>query len=133
MKKASTPTLGDQELALLRYISAHAPLSAGEVFNQFGEPHGLARSTVETVMERLRKKNYLTRKSHDGVFRYEATVGSQELMSGLVEQFVQRTLDGSLVPFVTYFSKQNRLTEAEMAELERLVGKLQPGGDDDAR
>jgi len=127
------PTLGDQELALLRYVAANAPLTAGEVYARFGEPHGLARSTVETVMERLRKKGYLVRKSHAGVFRYETTVGSQELMSGLVEQFVQKTLDGSLVPFVTYFSKQNRLSDAEMAELERLVAKLQTKEDENAR
>jgi predicted transcriptional regulator len=123
--KKQSPTLGDQELTLLRHIEEHAPTSAGEVYAKFGEPNGLARSTVETVMERLRKKGYLSRKMQDGVFRYEPTVASQDLMSGLVEQFVQNTLAGSLVPFVTYFSRQNRLSDAEIAQLQELVAKLQ--------
>ncbi|MBC8064830.1 MAG: BlaI/MecI/CopY family transcriptional regulator [Chlorobia bacterium] len=119
------PTLGAQELSLLRHIENHPASSAGEVFASFGESNGLARSTVETVMERLRKKGYLKRKLEEGAFRYRTTVTSQELESGMVEQFVQNTLAGSLVPFVTYFSRQNRLSETEIAELSRLVAKLQ--------
>jgi predicted transcriptional regulator len=120
-----TSSLGDQELALLRYITENAPVTVGEVAGGFGEPIGLARSTVDTMMERLRKKGYLTRRQHTGVFRYFATVGAQELMTGLVRQFIEQTLSGSLLPFVTYFSQQNRLSISEMAELERLVEKLQ--------
>ncbi len=120
-----TPSLGDQELAVLRYIAEHAPVTVGETASGFGEPNGLARSTVETVMERLRKKGYLARNQHDGIFRYTATVAPQELMTGLVRQFVQQTLAGSLLPFVNYFSQQNRLSAAELRELERMVEKLQ--------
>lgn len=120
-----TKTLGDQELALLRYVSSQKPATAGEINAGFGEPNGLARSTIETVLERLRKKGFLKRSRADGVFRYEATTAPQELMGGLVEQFVEKTLAGSLVPFVTYFSKQNRLSDDELAELERLVRKLE--------
>ena len=120
-----TPSLGDQELALLRYVTEHAPATVGEVAAGFGEQNGLARSTVDTVMERLRRKGYLTRIQQDGVFRYTATVAPQELMNGLVQQFIEQTLSGSLLPFVTYFSQQNRLSETEIAELERLVEKLQ--------
>lgn len=120
-----TPSLGDQELALLRYIAEQAPATVGEVAAGFGEPNGLARSTVETVMERLRKKGYLTRNRQEGVFRYTATVAPQELMTGLVRQFVERTLAGSLAPFVNYFSQKNLLSVAELRELERMVGKLE--------
>jgi predicted transcriptional regulator len=125
-----TPSLGEQELALLRYITESAPVTVGEVAAGFGEPGGLARSTVETVMERLRKKGYLTRSQQEGVFRYTPTVTPQELMNGLVKQFIERTLDGSLLPFVAYFSQQNRLSSTEMAELERLVEKLQSPGEE---
>lgn len=120
-----SPSLGDQELALLRHIAESPPMTVGEVVAGYGEPNGLARSTVETMMERLCRKGYLTRSQQEGVFRYASTVTSQNLMSGLVQQFVERTLAGSLVPFVTYFSQQNRLSPAELAELERLVEKLQ--------
>jgi predicted transcriptional regulator len=118
-------TLGDQELALLRYVAANAPTTAGEINSGFGEPNGLARSTIETVLERLRKKGFLRRTRVASVFRYEPTRAPQEVMGGLVEQFVEKTLDGSFTPFISYFAKQNRLSEDEIAELERLVRKLE--------
>ena len=49
-------TVGDQELALLRYVSEHNDATVGEAAAGFGQPRQLARSTVLTMMERLRKK-----------------------------------------------------------------------------
>jgi predicted transcriptional regulator len=109
----------------LRYVSGRAPATTGEISSGFGEPNGLARSTVETVLARLCKKGFLRRNRSAGVFRYEATTPTQELMGDLVEQFVEKTLAGSLVPFVTYFSKRDRLSQQELSELERLVRKLE--------
>jgi len=54
-------TIGDQELALLQYIAEQDRPSVGEVAAGFGEPRGLARSTVLTMMERMRAKSYLSR------------------------------------------------------------------------
>jgi predicted transcriptional regulator len=122
MKKTS---LGDQELALLTYVSEHGPLTAGEAATGFGEPFGLARSTIETVLARLHKKGFLARKKGKGVFLYEPTISTQEVVGGLVDRFVEQTLGGSLVPLVTYFARRNRLSEGEMDELRRLVGKLE--------
>ena len=39
-------SIGDQELALLQHLSEHGEASVGEVAAAFGEPRGLARSTV---------------------------------------------------------------------------------------
>lgn len=118
-------SVGEQELALLRYVAASAPASAGEISLGFGEPNGLARSTIETVLERLRKKGFLKRSRVGGVYRYEPTEGPQELVGGLIEQFVEKTLEGSLIPLVAHFSKSGRLSPGEIEELERLVRKLE--------
>ena len=56
-------TIGDQELALLHHIDECGHASVGEVAVGFGEPRGLARSTVLTMMERLRSKGYLKRRA----------------------------------------------------------------------
>ena len=118
-------SVGVQELALLRYVATNSPSSAGEISLGFGEPNGLARSTIETVLERLRKKGFLKRTHIGGVYRYEPTEGPQEFVGGLIEQFVEKTLEGSLIPLVTHFSKSGRLTPEEIEELERLVRKLE--------
>lgn len=118
-------TIGDQELALLQYIADTPKRSVAEVWAAFGEARGLARSTVLTMMERLRAKGYLTRRKIDGSFRYSATNGTGEVMTGAVARFVEKTLQGSVSPFVAWMSERGQVSDAELAELEALVGTLQ--------
>ena len=118
-------SIGDQELALLRYVAEQGAVSVGEAAERFGEPRGLARSTVLTMMERLRKKGYLDRRQVAGVFRYASSSGPGELMRGAVETFVEKTLGGSVSPFVAYLSGREEVSETELAELEDLLAKLQ--------
>jgi predicted transcriptional regulator len=121
----SRAPLGEQELELLRYIETQGPVTVGEVTEGFAAPRGLARSTVKTVMERLHHKGYLIRSQEKAVYQYAAALAQDEILGNLVSRFVEKTLAGSLAPFVTYFSRTNRLTPDELSELERLVSKLQ--------
>src|ERR1035438_2203432 len=101
-------TLGEQELELLRYVTEHAPISVGEVAEGYGASTGLARSTLKTMMERMQKKGYLARSMQNGVFRYECSIKKTELLQSLVSHFVEKTLAGSLSPFVTYLANGER-------------------------
>ena len=117
--------VGDQELAVLRYVAEHGPVTVGEVAERFGEPQGLARSTILTVMERLRKKGYLTRSRNERPARYSPRLATAEVMRGLVREFVQKTLGGSFSPFVAYLAEATELPEMELAALRRLVDELE--------
>ncbi|SEO68155.1 MULTISPECIES: BlaI/MecI/CopY family transcriptional regulator [unclassified Luteibacter] len=121
----SKKTIGDQELALLQYIEDAPKSSVAEVVAGYGESRGLARSTVLTMMERLRAKGYLTRRRIDGSFRYSAINGTGEVMTGAVARFVQNTLQGSVSPFVAWMSERGQVSDSELAELEALVDTLQ--------
>jgi len=121
MRKA----VGEQELAVLRYVAEHGPATVGEVAERFGEAQGLARSTILTVMERLRNKGHLTRCKVEGVYQYSSLVPASELLAGVVGDFVQRTLAGSLSPFVTYLAEAEDVSEEELQQLQDVVARLQ--------
>lgn len=118
------PTIGDQELALLHYLAEHEPASVGEVAAGFGEMRGLARSTVLTMMERLRAKGYLKRRQVQGVYRYSTATGPGEAMRSAVGQFVEKTLSGSVSPFVAWMAERGEVSDDELAELQALVKQL---------
>jgi predicted transcriptional regulator len=119
-------TIGDQELALLQYIAEQGDASVGEVAAAFGESRGLARSTVLTMMERLRAKAYLKRKQVDGgVYRYATTAQQDDVVRHAVGSFVEKTLQGSVSPFVAWMSQRTEVSDVELAELEALVATLQ--------
>ena len=116
---------GEQELALLTWLAERPAITVGEVAEHYGTPRALARSTVLTMMERLRKKGHLSRTQVDGVFRYSTGAGPADLLKDAVGTFVSRTLGGSVSPFVAYLSDEAEVTPEELAELEDLVARLQ--------
>ena len=118
-------TIGDQELALLHHIDECGHASVGEVATSYGEPRGLARSTVLTMMERLRGKGYLKRRQVKGMYRYSTATGPGEAMRSAVGSFVEKTLSGSVSPFVAWMSEHAKVSDTELAELEALVTQLQ--------
>jgi predicted transcriptional regulator len=120
----SGKTIGDQELALLRHVAEAGPVSVGGVVEAFGAPRGLARSTVLTMMERLRQKGYLAREPVEGVYHYKSASSPGELLQGAVRTFVEKTLAGSVSPFVSYLTERSEVTDEELAELEQLVDRL---------
>lgn len=117
-------SIGDQELALLRHVAEASGGTVGEVAESFGAERGLARSTVLTMMERLRHKGHLGRKQVDGLYRYFPRASAVELLREKIRGFVEQTLGGSVSPFVAYLSEEADLSDEELAELETLVARL---------
>ena len=129
----SDSTIGEQELALLRYVADVGGATVGEVADGFGRERQLARSTVLTMMDRLRKKGRLVRRMTGGVYRYRAHATSKELLRGAVERFVERHLGGSVSPFLAYLSETHDLSDDEVRELDELAGKLKTSRKKDGR
>lgn len=118
-------SIGDQELALLTWVAEHDGATVGEVADGFGAPRSLARSTVLTMMDRLRRKGHLSRRRVGGVYRYRSAMGPGDVLKRAVGSFVSRTLGGSVSPVVAYLSDSaDDLTEAQVAELEAVLARL---------
>jgi len=117
--------LGRAELEILRFVVDRHPISVGEVAEHFAEATGHARTTVLTVMERLRKKGYLTRRKVQGKYRYSAKIDKAELLRDLVNDFVDGALGGSVSPFVAYLSESSQLTDDEIRKLGEVVRRLE--------
>ena len=68
--KMNKTKLGEQESALLAWVAAHAPASVAQILAGWGNANGLARTTVTTMLERLRAKGYLKREKLGVAFVY---------------------------------------------------------------
>lgn len=121
----SKSTIGRAEMEILHFIHDHHPITVRLVAEQFGESRGLARTTILNVMERLRKKGHLTRRQTDGIYQYSPRLAKADLMRGLVREFVDRSLGGSLSPFVAYLTEEGHLTDGELGELKQMVRDLE--------
>jgi predicted transcriptional regulator len=117
-------SIGDRELELLRFIGEQGQITVGQAAEAFGRGRGLARSTVLTMMERLRKKGHLRRRLIEGVYQYSPRTAPRAALQQVVQAFIDRTLGGSITPFVAYLSERDRFDEGEIAELEALLAQL---------
>ena len=116
--------VGSQELHILQFVAQHGPLTVGETAERVGAEMGLARTTVQTILERLRQKRHLVRRRVNGVYAYSSPTPHSQLMRDTVAQFVGRALDGSISPFVAYLSERGRVSDDELRELKRMVRRL---------
>jgi predicted transcriptional regulator len=117
--------LGHLELDVLQYIADHHPITVREVATRFAETSGQARTTLLTVMERLRAKGYLTRRKRNGVHRYWPTVSKTELLHQIVGNFVEDVLGGSISPFVAYLTRSSLLSDDEVRRLEGVLKRIE--------
>src|SRR5690348_15978239 len=90
------------EWEILQHITANHPLTAREITDAFAESHGWARTTVLTMLERLREKGYVTRDESGSVHSYSPSEPKGDLLSRVVSDFVQKALGGSVSPFFAY-------------------------------
>jgi predicted transcriptional regulator len=114
-------SIGEQELELLRFINDHEPISVGDVASQYGKENGLARSTVLTMMERLRKKGFLSRAEGDSAFVYRLSQSKHTVLKDLAAEFVERTLGGSVTPLLAYLAEAKNLKPEEVEQLRKLI------------
>lgn len=119
-----SPSITPAELEVLRYLTDHQPATVREVADHFARADGRARTTVLTLMERLQKKGYIARRSVDGVYEYYTRTPETQVTQGLVRSFVQQVLGGEVAPLLRFLGTEAQLSEAEVAQLKRLVEEL---------
>ena len=129
----SREKIGQAQLEILRYIQDHHPATVRQVAEHVAETRGLTRTTALNVMERLREKGYLTRELVEGVYRYSPVHPKPQLLRGLVRDFVEQTLGGSLEPFVAYLAEEAQLSDEELERLRQRVRDMQRRADEEAR
>jgi predicted transcriptional regulator len=77
--------IGREELQVLRSVAEHHPVSVREVADHVAATSGKARTTVLTVMERLRGKGYLVRRKWGGVYGYVDTLPDRMYEASIVK------------------------------------------------
>jgi predicted transcriptional regulator len=134
MKQAmrGNPKLGQAQLEILRYVQDHHPVTVRQVAEHLAAmPKPRTRTTALNVMEVLRGKGYLTRTLVDRIYHYSPSLSKPQLLRGLVREFVDQVLGGSLEPFVAYLAEEADLSEAELERLRQRLRELPPEAPED--
>ena len=109
--------LGEVETRFAELIWEKEPLSSSELVRLCAERLAWKKSTTYTVLKKLCDR---------GLFRNEqgtvtSRISQEEFNAMQSERFVEETYAGSLPAFVAAFTSRKRLSEAEAAEIQKLL------------
>lgn len=114
----SIPTLGDLEIAVLEHVWQTADVSAKEAHAAIGAARGISVNTVQSTLERLYRKNLLTRTKSGHAFRYAARVPREQLVAGLINDVLGRFGSDPASSLAAFVEAAERLDDAALRALE---------------
>src|SRR6266542_3905066 len=119
------PSLGAQELALMKVVWRLGDVSVREVYETLRGRRQLAYTTVMTMMNTLEAKGYVKRTLHGRAYRYRPAVPQRRVVRTMVKEFVARVFDGASGSLLAHLVSESDLSEDERKELRRLIDEAQ--------
>lgn len=112
-----TVNLGPVESRFADLIWARAPVSSTQLVRLAQEQLEWKKSTTYTVLRRLCDRGLFQNQGG----QVTARMSREEFYARQSEQFVEETFSGSLPAFLAAFTARKRLSEEEIAQLQRLI------------
>ncbi|MBN4059016.1 BlaI/MecI/CopY family transcriptional regulator [Endomicrobium sp. AH-315-J14] len=116
--------LGELEVLVLEHLWSRGPEHVKSVFAALGVRRGIKLNTVQSTMERLYRKNLLSREKVSHAFVYRAEVTREQLSTRVIGEAVDQLSHGQtnvmLSAFVSLAEKEG---EQALVELEELIAK----------
>ncbi len=116
-------TLTGPELEIMKIVWRLENATVRAVYEELLERRKIAYTTVMTVMRTLEQKGYLKSSQDERAYVYQATRPKNQVIKGMVKEFVDRVFNGSAERLVAHLLEDRRLSESELREIGRMIGK----------
>ena len=92
-----------------------------DVYEELLTHRKIAYTTVMTMMKILETKKYLKKSQEDRAHLYRPTKPKQQVLGGMVREFVNRVFNGSAEPLLMHLVEDQSLTEKDLDEITRMI------------
>ena len=116
-------TLTGQELELMKIIWRRESATVRDVYEDLLERRKIAYTTVMTTLKTLEQKGHLRASLQDRAYVYQPTKPKNQVIRGMVREFVDRVFNGSAEPLVVHLLEDKQLSESDLREISRMMGK----------
>lgn len=120
--------ISEAESAVMEVLWQDAPRTAEDVVDAVAEQRNWQEPTVKTLLNRLLNKKAIRAERDGRRYLYFPVLRREDWVQQESTSLVDRVFGGRVAPLVAHFSKQGALSQADVAELRRLIEGL----DDDA-
>lgn len=116
--------LGGTEMEVLREVWSLGRATARDVHDRISARRRVAYTTVMTVMKNLAEKGYLTYEADGTAYVYSAARRPEEVQGSVLSGILDKVFGGSTTSLVQALVRREDLSEAERAEIRRLIDDL---------
>jgi len=118
-KKSDTPT--EQELEIMKIIWRLKTATVRDVYEAILDRRKVAYTTVMTMMNVLEKKKYLKKRLADRAYVYQVTRSQDQVIGGMVKEFINRVFDGAAEPLLMRLVKDRHLSGKEFEKISQMI------------
>jgi predicted transcriptional regulator len=114
--------LGELELGVMESVWQSPGTDAKQIMGSLALQHPSKLSTVQSTLERLVRKQFLSRSKKGHAFRYFPQVSRSELLGNLMRDVIRLLHDGSTDTILSSFvNVADTIDESALDELESLI------------
>lgn len=114
-------TLTPQELEIMKLVWLRDSATVRDVYEAHLERRKIAYTTVMTMMKILETKGYLKKRRQDRAFVYRPTHPKNQVIGGMIREFIDRVFNGSAEPLLVHLVKSRRIREKDLEKIVRMV------------
>jgi BlaI family transcriptional regulator, penicillinase repressor len=114
-------TLTPQELAIMKVVWKLGSATVRDVYDELRSRREIAYTTVLTMMKILGQKGYVKAARGDRAFVYTPVRSRQDVLGGMVREFIDRVFDGASRPMLLHLVKHTKLSDKERKALMRAI------------
>lgn len=113
--------LFDSEWAIMQVVWEQEPCAAPAVQEALKTERDWAYTTVKTMMDRMVKKGLLTTEKIRNLYLYRSAITRAQAQRREILRTVKRAFDGALTPMMQFLIENEKLSEDDYRQLERLI------------
>jgi predicted transcriptional regulator len=122
--RPKSSTLTAHELELMKIVWRHdGGVTVRDVYEEMRAHRAIAYTTVMTSLKTLEQKGHLKATQQDRAHLYKPARPKHQVITEMVRDFVNRVFNGSGKPLVVHMLEDAQLSEAELREITRMLGK----------
>jgi predicted transcriptional regulator len=116
--------IAEGEYAVMEVLWGDAPLTAAEVAERVPAERGWSFATVKTMLSRLLAKGLLAHKQDGRRYLYSPAIRREDYVAAESSRLLDRMFGGRVTPLVAHLAERDRLSDADIAEIEALLKAL---------
>src|SRR5579863_7644731 len=114
-------TLTPQKLEIMKLVRLRENATVRDIYEALLEQRKIAYTTVMTMMKILETKGYLKKRRQDRAFIYRPAHPKNQVIGGMLREFIDRVFNGSAEPLLVHLVKSRRIRQKELQEITRMI------------